>query len=174
MPSDARSWLVPSWQDAVWVHWLAWRNELPWRRPTRVEEGLWLGGVPTERRWRWLRARGVSRFLSVLGEAPPPAWLDDADDGLWLRVPDRNAPTADDLRRAVTFIDNSLSDQHTLFVFCGSGIGRAPTVYLGWRVPSAVELEPAIERLQGLRSIASLTSAQRAALHSWAAQRGLR
>ena len=170
MPRDRRLWPVPTRREALWVHWLAWRNELPWRRPTRVEDGIWVGGVPTERRWRWLRARGVSRFVSVLGEVPPPTWLAEADGALWLRVPDRSAPCAEDLQQA----DDSLSHARALLLFCGSGVGRAPTTYLAWRVRSAADLDPEMVRLQGLRWITSPTGAQQAALRSWITQRGLR
>jgi len=115
----------------------------------------------------------VSRFVSVLGEVPPPAWLAEAEGALWLRVPDQSAPSAEDLQQAVTFIDDSLSHARALLMFCGSGMGRAPTTYLAWRVRSGTDIDPEIVRLQGLRWITSPTGAQRAALRSWMTKRGL-
>src|SRR5437867_1023862 len=50
---------APGLRGLLWLWSLALRNELPWRRPTMVGEGVWVGGVPTRGRWHWLRARGV-------------------------------------------------------------------------------------------------------------------
>jgi hypothetical protein len=159
---------VPTWRETLWVRWLAWRNELPWRRPTNVEEGIWVGGVPTVLRWRWLRARGVSRFVSLLGEVAPPAWLAGADDALWLRVPDRNAPSVEDLRHAMQFLDESRSLGAGVLVFCGSGVGRAPTAYVAWCVRRGAEPSAALRHLQSIRPITSPTTLQRTALAGWA------
>jgi len=158
----------------VWMWSLALRNELPWRRPTMVEAGIWVGGVPTLRRWRWLRGHGVSRFISLFGEVLPPAWLADAEDGLWLKVPDRSAPSTEDIERACHFIDESRSRGAGVYVFCGSGMGRAPTAYLAWQVRGGIDVGPALARLQELRSVVSPTAIQREALVAWATRQSKR
>src|SRR4029077_16320350 len=116
----------------LWLWWLALRNELPARRPVQVQPLVWLGGIPTPRRWRALRHRGVTRALSLLGEMEPPTWVSDADHLLWLRVADRFAPTLEQLVDAADFLDHSVASQTGVLVFCGSGIGRAPTAYAAW------------------------------------------
>src|SRR6266516_967056 len=69
----------------------AWRlsrlavcNDSAARRPTLVEPGIWIGGIPSQRRWRELRAAGVTAAVCLLMEEPPPRWTADVEQLLWL------------------------------------------------------------------------------------------
>jgi len=152
----------------LWLWSLALRNELPARRPVEVQPLVWVGGIPTPGRWRALRRRGVKWALSLLGEIEPPTWVSNAEHLLWLRVPDRFAPTLEQLVDAADFLDRSVASQTGVLIFCGSGIGRAPTTYAAWRMrASHSDPEDALAYVLRVRSIASPTREQRSRLKEW-------
>jgi len=153
----------------------AWRlsrlaacNDSAARRPTLVEPGIWIGGIPSRRRWRELRAAGVTAAVCLLREEPPPRWTADVEHLLWLPVVDNHAPNQGQLAAGCCFLDAAREQGRTIFVFCGAGMGRAPTLYLAWRARRAEEaLDVEIARLRAARSVLRLTAGQLAALHSW-------
>jgi hypothetical protein len=159
-----------AWVREAWVAWLSMRNERGGNRPTEVESGCWIGGVPSRRYWRELEAAGVTHVVSLVGEAPPPAWL-AAAAVLWLPVRDRAGPTWAQLRAGVDFLDAARASSRRVFVFCGTGSGRAPTLYAAWLVardggtPAA-----AVKALHERRPRTAPTLRQMAALESWASE----
>lgn len=152
---------------AAWRAWLCLRNELPARCPTEVEAGVWVGGIPAQRRWRSLAAAGVRRVVGLMAELPPPPWLRSADVLLWLPVPDGQGLKVEQFRAGCAFLDADRSLQGGTLVYCGSGLGRAPTLYVGWCVWRHMELADVVERLGRKRPIVRLTNAQLAALDVW-------
>lgn len=159
----------------VWRAWLCLRNELPARLPTEVEAGVWVGGIPSPRRWRRLAAAGVRRVVALMAELPPPSWLRSAESLLWLPVPDGRGLQVEQFQMGCGFIDAGRLDDGATLVYCGSGLGRAPTLYVGWCLWRQMNMLDALQRLGLERPIAQLTGAQRAALGMWASHlRGAR
>jgi len=154
---------------AAWDTWLRVRNEWAGNRPTEVESGCWIGAVPSQRRWRALEAAGVTHMVSLVGESSPPSWLASAAAVLWLPVSDRAGPALAQLRAGVEFLDAARAANRRVLVFCGSGSGRAPTLYAAWLIArDGVTPAAAIERLHDRRAIVAPTPRQLAALESWA------
>jgi hypothetical protein len=163
-------WLgrVPLVREA-WAMSLRVRNEWSGNRPTQVEAGCWLGAVPSRRRWRELEAAGVTHVVSLIREGAVPSWLASAAMVLWLPVPDRSAPTAAQLRAGVEFLDAAHASQQRVLVFCGSGKGRAPTLYAAWLLArEGISAAQAVEMLHERRPLVMPTSRQLAALQTWA------
>jgi len=138
----------------LWLGRLRAANEAPDRRPTEVEPGLFVGGV--------------THVLSLLAEAAPDPWLADAEAILWLPVPDRHPPSPDQLRAGCAFLDAARARGSGVFIYCGSGMGRAPTMYLAWyaRV-QRLDVAAAVNAVQQVRRIAGPTPSQREALERW-------
>ena len=152
----------------LWVHWLARSNEAPERRPSEVEEGIWVGGIPLPARWRALEAAGVTRVVTLVGEAAPRPWLSSAESLLWLPVHDNHAPTMDQLRRGCAFLDSARRDGPATLISCGAGIGRASTLYLAWRIATTGEpLQDALNALKQRRPIVDPTPRQLERLGQW-------
>jgi len=153
----------------LWLWALRARNEWPERRPTEVEPGVFVGGVATRARWAILRAVGVTHVVSLLAEASPDPWLADADAVLWLPVPDAYAPSLEELRAACAFLDAARAQGQSVFIFCGSGIGRAPTMYIAWWLRrESRDVATGIRVVQNARNVANPTPLQREALEQWA------
>ncbi len=86
----------------------------------------------------------------------------------WLRVRHRFAPTLSQLSDAADFLDRSIAAQTGVLIFCGSGMGRAPTAYTAWRMRMAgSDVRTALSHIQRVRSFASPTMEQRKRLDEW-------
>jgi len=163
-----RYWPLRSW----WVYWLGLANESALRRPTEVEKGLWVGGVPLPRRWRELQVAGVGRVITLLGEAPPAPWLASAESLLWLPVRDNQPPTMDQLRVGCAFLDAGRNGGPATLISCGAGIGRATPLYVAWRIATTGEpLQRALAALRRQRPIADPTRRQLESLRQWEDER---
>ena len=153
----------------------AWRlrvhNTLIDNRPTQIEPGGWLAGVPSRRVWRDLETAGVTHAVSLVGEHAPPGWLESAAGVLWLPVRDRAAPTLVQLRAGVEFLEAARTAGQRVVVFCGTGSGRAPTLYASWLLareggtPTQV-----VAALHARRSLVLPTPRQMGALEAWASE----
>lgn len=153
----------------------AWRlrvhNAIIDNRPTQVEPGGWLAGVPSPRAWRELETAGVTHVVSLVGEHAPPRWLESAASVLWLPVRDRKPPTLSQLRAGVEFLEAARTAGQRVVVFCGTGSGRAPTMYAAWLLareggtPTQV-----VAALQARRPLVLPTPRQMGALEAWASE----
>lgn len=156
---------------SAWLTWLSVRNEWRGNRPTEVESGCWIAGVPSRRRWRQLEAAGVTHVVSLVGEASPPAWLASAATVLWLPVRDRAGPTLAQLKVGVEFLEAARAANRQVLVFCGSGAGRAPTLYAAWLLArNGVTPAEAVDTLHNVRPLVVPTARQIASLQMWAAE----
>lgn len=148
------------------------RNDNPARRPTLVEPGIWIGGIPSRRCWHELCRGGVTAAVCLLREGPPPRWTTSVEQLLWLPVTDHYAPTPEQFTAGCDFLDRRHAQGSSSFIFCGAGMGRAPTLYAAWRARRTGEpLDAAIEKMCAARPVVSLTRRQVAALHSWSGAR---
>ncbi|HWC73090.1 MAG TPA: dual specificity protein phosphatase [Gemmatimonadales bacterium] len=153
----------------------AWRlrlhNMLIGNRPTEVEPGGWISGVPSQSTWRTLETAGVTHVVSLLGEHTPPRWLESAASVLWLPVRDRKAPTLSQLRAGVEFLEAARAAGHRVLVFCGTGSGRAPTMYAAWLLArDGGTPHQVIEALHARRAVVLPTPKQLAALEAWTSE----
>jgi len=141
---------------------LPYRNESPARRPTEVEPGIWIGGMPTRARWKVLQAAGVHRALSLMQEAEPKRWLGSAEALLWLPVPDTQPPEGPQIEAGCRFLDEARSAGTGVLVYCGSGFGRAPTLYAAWclRREPGTDVADVLVRMRALRPVIAPTEAQ--------------
>jgi polymorphic toxin system DSP-PTPase phosphatase-like protein len=163
------------WFRRLWLASLRLRNERAERRPTEVEPGVFVGGIPTRRRWDALQRVGVTRAVCLLAEAEPDPWMVPHEAVLWLPVPDRAAPSVQELRSGCAFLDAARAERQGIFIYCGSGMGRAPTMYLAWHLRGRAEdIEAGVGRLRAARVVVSPTGAQLMALERWGREFGRR
>lgn len=164
--SDGRPW----WQflgcAATWL--LAWRNDFGARPPTEVDPGIWIGGVPSRRRWAALRSAGVRAVVALTGEFAPPLWLRGASGLLWLPIKNCEAPSDRQLAVAAAFLNDASTHGMSVLIYCGAGSGRAPTLWVGWRIVRGEAASVALARIRAARPAASPTPCQSDALERWA------
>ena len=151
----------------LWLQWVAWRNEAPARQPTEIDKGLWIGGVASPERWRTLQGAGVAAVLTLAREFSPPAWYRTAARLLWLPVCDGACPSSSQFGAGCDFLDSCRAVGLAVFVSCGAGIGRAPTLYAAWRARYGMTVADTLRTVRDLRPITNPTANQLAGLNTW-------
>lgn len=130
------------------------------RRVSQITPQLHVGGQYRRRGWSRLQKRGITAVVNLRLE------FDDAEAGLaperylYLPTVDDQAPTLEHLRDAVAFIAAELAAGGSVYIHCGSGIGRAPSVAAAYLVSSGLTPEQAWAQIRAHRPFIRPTSVQ--------------
>lgn len=95
---------------------------------SRITPALHVGGQYRRRGWSRLAARGITAVINMRSE------FDDAAAGiapqryLYLSTPDDHAPELEQLAAGAAFAAAEIARGGAVFIHCGSGVGRAPTM----------------------------------------------
>jgi protein-tyrosine phosphatase len=122
------------------------------------------------RGWHWLAAQGLTADVNMRSE------FDDATRGiapgayLWLPTHDDHAPTPEQLRTGVAFIRQVIEQGGKVYVHCGSGVGRAPTMAAAYLVSTGLSADQAWALIRKTRPFIKPTRPQLAALEQFAAE----
>jgi len=121
----------------------------------------------------WLRAAGIGAVLTLTeGEIPAAALARHGLDGKHLPVPDMAAPTPDQLRAALAFLDWHRADGRAVAVHCRMGQGRTGTVLAADLVRAGRAPADAITELRAVCPHAVESPPQVRALEAFAKERG--
>lgn len=115
----------------------------PLMRFSRITPHLYVGGQYRARGWDRLQQEGITAVVNLRSE------FDDATAGiaperyLYLPTPDNNPPSLENIQAGVDFIAKEIEQHGKVYIHCGVGVGRAPTmaaaylVYIGMTPPEA-------------------------------------
>lgn len=123
----------------------------PTRRFSQITPNLHVGGQHSRRGWPLLVERGITAVVSMRGE------MDDRERGvapphyLYLPTVDNHAPTLAHLTEGVQFITTELQNGGAVYIHCGEGVGRAPTMVAAYLVSTGLTPEKAWERIRDVR-----------------------
>jgi hypothetical protein len=159
--------LVSRAGNRLWLLSACVRNELPTRRPSLGERGVWLGGVPLEFRWRKLQQKGVDMAIALTAEFAPPGWIRASAEVHWFPVPDRHSPSFQQFGELCTHLDAATRAKRNVLLYCGAGRGRAPTAYAAWLIWRGAEVSQALAQVRQVRRVSKPTGAQFLALRQW-------
>lgn len=164
-------WIVFTW---AWTRVYLWTVGRPVLRYCPITPQLYVGGQFNARGWRWLAAHGLTADVNMRSE------FDDAAHGiapeayLWLPTPDDHAPTLDQLHTGVAFIRRVIEQGGKVYVHCGSGVGRAPTMAAAYLVSTGLSVDQAWALIRKTRPFVKPTRPQLATLEQFAAETGSR
>lgn len=142
----------------------------PRAKTSRISPGLVLGGQYRRQGWRRIEAAGVTSVLNLRME------YCDREAGIapaqYLRLPtvDDEAPARDQLERGIAFIADQIGKGGGVYVHCGAGVGRAPTMVAAYLVAQGLQPEEAWARIRQVRPFIRPTPQQQAAIKEWAKQ----
>ncbi len=123
----------------------------PMMRYSVVAPGVLVGPQYRRNGLRRLAEMGVRYCVNMRIE------FDDAEHGLapehycYLPTVDDEAPTLEHLRRGVEFVEEAVSAGESVYIHCGGGIGRAPTMAAAYFISRGYTLEDAVELIRETR-----------------------
>jgi hypothetical protein len=121
------------------------------RAVSQITPQLHVGGQYRRRGWPRLAARGVTAVVNLRIE------YDDGEAGiapdryLYLPTVDDHPPSLEHLRRGVAFMAVEIEGGGGVFVHCGSGVGRAPTMAAAYLVSTGKTVDEAWKEIQEKR-----------------------
>ena len=116
--------------------------------------------------------RGIGALLSLTEDPLPPGAVEQAGlVGLHLPVPDFHAPSPDQLRAALAFIDRHRAEGTAVAIHCRAGQGRTGTILAAYLIRAGQDATAAIQAVRAVCPGAIESEAQVAALHAYAARR---
>ena len=141
------------------------------RRVSQITPHLHVGGQYRRRGWPRMAARGITAVVNMRIE------LDDREAGivqsryLYLPTVDDTAPTLEQLREGVAFIEDEIAQGGGVYVHCGAGVGRAATMAVAYLVHTGLTTDRAWARVRAVRPFIRPTPGLLAQLERFAAQR---
>lgn len=120
-------------------------------RYSRVTPQLYVGPQYGRRGKPALEKAGINASVSMRAE------YDDEEHGIsfadysYLPTEDNTAPSIEHLEEGVAFMQRVIDADGVVYVHCGSGVGRAPTMAAAYLITTGMGLEEAIERIKAVR-----------------------
>jgi atypical dual specificity phosphatase len=120
----------------------------------------------------WLRRQGIGAVLSLTEEPLPVEALHRHQlEALHLPVPDMAAPTPDQFRAALDFVDLSRSRGQGVAVHCLMGQGRTGSVLAAYLIRNGVDAQDSVKQLRAICPGALSSPPQERALEAFSARR---
>ena len=142
----------------------------PIRSVSQVTPQLHVGGQYRRRGWPRLKARGITAVVNMRIE------FDDRAAGiapkryLYLPAVDDRAPSLEQLEAGATYVAQEIARGGAVYVHCGSGVGRAPTMAAAYLVRTGLSPTQAWDRIRQARPFIRPTDVQIEQLERFAGQ----
>jgi protein-tyrosine phosphatase len=153
------------WLRTVGLAWLTGRLSLKF---SQVTPNIYLGPQYGRFGKASLEKAGVTASINMRSE------FDDAAAGLaleqyaYLPTDDNTAPTLAHLQEGVAFIERIVADEGIVYVHCGSGVGRAPTMVAAYLIAQGLSVDAAIEKIRTARPFVRVLPTQIEQLEAFA------
>ncbi len=140
------------------------------QRVSQITPHLHVGGQYRRRGWSRLEARGITAVVNLRTEFDDNAAGIAPPRYLHLPVADDHAPTLEQLRAGAAFITDEIACGGSVFVHCGSGIGRAATMAAAYLISTGLTRDEAWEKIRAVRPFIRPTPVQVEQIERFAAQ----
>lgn len=143
---------------------------VPNLRFSQVRPNLYVGPQFGASGMRFLQSQGIDACVNMRIER------DDAAYGLalprYLHLPtiDDDAPSVEHLDRGVEFIREVITDGGKVYIHCGAGVGRAPSMAAAYLIAEGHSLEEALAEIRAVRPFITITAPQMRQLQAYEAR----
>lgn len=148
-----------------------WRklSGAPLWRLSEVKPQLYIGGQHSIRGYGEMRRRGISAIINMREERFSDVGAGIAGERhLHLPTIDNCPPAVADLSRGAAFARDEIASGGKVYIHCGVGVGRAPTMAAAYLISTGLAPQDALQRIKQARPFVHLTAAQRAVLDEFA------
>jgi hypothetical protein len=144
----------------------------PIRSQCQITPQLFVGAQFHRRGWRVLHNWGITGVVNMRSEFNDLGLGVEIPAYLHLSTRDDDAPTLDSLRKGVDFIHNEIEKGGKVYIHCGAGVGRAPTMAAAYLVSAGMTPQQAWEAIRKERIFIRPTRVQREQLERYAGAQG--
>jgi len=113
------------WLYTVGGAWLTGRISL---RFSKVTPNIYLGPQYGRYGKKYLEKSGITASVSLRAEYDDASYDLQMPDYSYLPTIDNTAPTMEQLQEGVNFMRDVIAQEGIVYVHCGSGVGRSPTL----------------------------------------------
>ncbi len=140
----------------------------PLRGQCQVTPQLFVGAQFRQRGWQVLHRWGITGVVNMRSEFDDLSLGVDIPAYLALPTRDDDAPSLENLERGVAFIRQEFEKGGKVYIHCGAGVGRAPTMAAAYLVTTGLTPEQAYETIRKQRIFIRPTRVQREQLQRFA------
>jgi len=140
----------------------------PLYRFAQITPQLYVGGQHRRHGWTAMQDAGITAVVNLRRSDDVRRGL-ACEHYLHLPTPDNHPLTAADFQRGVAFIQQQIADGRVVYVHCGVGVGRAPTLAAAYLVSTGLTVDAAWALLRRKRPIILPLRGQRRAVRDLAA-----
>jgi len=143
----------------------------PIRKLSEITPQLFVGGQPAMSFWDDLLSWGVLGVVNMRGEydyAKQVNALGLPLELLHLPTIDTEAPTLDNLKKGVAFIQQHVQAGNGVYIHCWEGLGRGPTMAAAYLVSTGLSPNQAWDKIRETRPFIRPTDAQQQQLEAFA------
>lgn len=127
---------------------------------SRVTPSVYVGPQYRQNGLKYLQKQGIHAVVNLRIEK------DDASLGLapqyycYLPTVDDQAPSIEQLLTGINFIQKVIEDGGKVYIHCGAGVGRAPTMAAAYLISTGFSLFDALEMIKKVRPFIYITPPQ--------------
>lgn len=154
------------WLRTVGLAWATGRISLQF---SQITPQLYLGPQYGRYGKRTLEQAGITASVSMRAEFDDAAHDLDFAQYRYLPTVDNTAPSLAHLREGADFIARVIAEEGSVYVHCGSGVGRAPTMVAAYLISTGASVDEAIARIQAARPFVRVLPGQVERLREFAA-----
>ena len=141
------------WVTLLWLYGrgLPALTGVPLLQFSRVTERLFVGPQYREKGLKLLENEGIHAVVNLRIEK------DDAALGLapknycYLPTVDDDAPSMEHLHEGISFITREIEAGGKVYIHCGAGVGRAPTMAAAYLISTGISLDEALAMIKKVR-----------------------
>ncbi len=116
---------------------------------------------------RMLERQGINSCVNLRIERDDAVLGLALNQYLYLPTIDDDAPTMEHINQGVDFIHNVIQSGGKVYIHCGAGVGRAPTMAAAYLIANGYALDEALALLRKARPFITITAPQMAQLQQY-------
>lgn len=137
-------------------------------RFSRITPQLYVGGQHRRRGLPRMASMGITAVVNLRSEHDDEAAGVALKRYLHLAVIDNTPLTPENLRDGVAFIRSEIEQGGVVYIHCGVGVGRAPTMAAAYLVSTGLTTDEAWDKLRAVRPFVWPNKRQRACVQAYA------